>query len=149
MSTFVNGAEVYQLVDLDSLPKGIYSGYWSGYEVKLIIAGTQYGLTTVDGVKGINIKCIVNIAHNSIAVRMAGERVEVARKWWKMRKHQFVILEQLIAEYLDTLPVDDGAEYYGSYRELAKEELTDFLERVKSRRSVDIKSIEITEKCQE
>ena len=44
-----------------TLPDGYYNGIWGGYIIDIECGGNKYELKTVDGVKGINIKVIVEI----------------------------------------------------------------------------------------
>lgn len=44
-----------------TLPDGYYTGVWSGYIIELTYGKKQYELSTEEGVRGINIKVIVEI----------------------------------------------------------------------------------------
>ena len=43
------------------LPDGLYDGTWSGYVIEITYKGDTYKLATEAGVKGINIKVVVEI----------------------------------------------------------------------------------------
>lgn len=44
-----------------TLPDGQYEGLWGGYIIEIGSNGKEYELTTEEGVKGMNIKVIVEI----------------------------------------------------------------------------------------
>lgn len=44
-----------------TLPDGIYTGTWGGYNIELNYNGKVYSLTTEEGVRGVGIKVIVTI----------------------------------------------------------------------------------------
>ena len=43
------------------LPDGLYNGIWGGYVIELTHNGKKYELNTEEGVRGINIKVVVEI----------------------------------------------------------------------------------------
>src|SRR5688572_7640496 len=45
----------------DALLDGDYEGIWGGYEATFSIRERRYVITTQDGVRGINIPCIVHV----------------------------------------------------------------------------------------
>lgn len=45
-----------------TLPDGLYTGTWGGYNIDVNINGKTYELETEEGVKGIGIKVIVQIS---------------------------------------------------------------------------------------
>ena len=49
-----------------TLPDGLYDGLWSGYVIEVSYNGKKYDLTTEEGVRGINIKVVVQI-ENGVA----------------------------------------------------------------------------------
>lgn len=44
-----------------TLPDGLYNGIWGGYVIEINYKGDTYELATEEGVRGINIKVIVEI----------------------------------------------------------------------------------------
>ena len=48
-----------ELVTVNQLPRGEYSGLWSGYEVEFVCHLTHYKFATVNGVRGINVPVVV------------------------------------------------------------------------------------------
>jgi hypothetical protein len=44
-----------------TLPDGLYTGIWGGYNIEVNYNGKIYSLTTEEGVRGIGIKVIVTI----------------------------------------------------------------------------------------
>lgn len=55
-----------KLMQITVLPDGIYNGVWSGNVIDLKVGIKEYELTTEIGVKGINIKVIIEVK-NGIA----------------------------------------------------------------------------------
>lgn len=44
-----------------TLPDGLYNGTWGGYVIEINYKGDTYELATEEGVRGINIKVVVEI----------------------------------------------------------------------------------------
>jgi hypothetical protein len=53
------------------VPDGDYQGLWSGYEVRVIINEQGYRLHTEDGIRGLNIPCVVRVRDGVISVTAA------------------------------------------------------------------------------
>lgn len=50
------------------VPDGTYKGLWSGYDI--VIEGYKnIGIKTVDGIKGINIPCIIEIKNKKASIK--------------------------------------------------------------------------------
>ncbi len=49
-----------------TLPDGLYDGVWGGYIIEMLYNGKKYDLTTEEGVRGINIKVVVQV-ENGVA----------------------------------------------------------------------------------
>jgi hypothetical protein len=50
-----------KIVSATTLPDGFYSGIWGGSEIELKIKGKTYTLFTEEGVRGIDIKVVVEV----------------------------------------------------------------------------------------
>lgn len=50
------------------LPDGKYKGIWSGYQVDLVIDDNTFQIRTKNGIRGINIPCIINVVDGKIEV---------------------------------------------------------------------------------
>lgn len=57
---------ITEIIPHTTLPDGYYNGLWSGYVIEVKFNGKIYELTTEVGVKGINIKVIIEI-ENGVA----------------------------------------------------------------------------------
>lgn len=51
-----------------NLPFGVYSGYWSGHQVKVNYDGEEWFLKTKDGVRGFNIPVSVLVTEVETSV---------------------------------------------------------------------------------
>lgn len=51
-----------------SLPIGVYSGFWSGYEVKVNHDGEEWFLKTKNGVRGVNIPVSIMVTETGTSV---------------------------------------------------------------------------------
>ncbi len=59
--------KVEKLVKIEAtLPDGLYSGLWGGYEIKILYNNEEYVLTTLIGVKGMNYPVIVTVKEGVI-----------------------------------------------------------------------------------
>lgn len=62
---------VEQIFAITQLPRGTYSGTWSGYEVRVKIHDNSYRLTTKDGIRGIDVPCFVRVFSDATIVEVA------------------------------------------------------------------------------
>jgi hypothetical protein len=54
-------------VNLDGV-EGVYAAHWSGYECWFNFGGEKYRFRTKDGVRGIDVHCLVRISNGEITV---------------------------------------------------------------------------------
>jgi hypothetical protein len=66
--TKVVSAEVFYPLELGSLPNGAYAGRWSAYEAITEINGKTYRMRTEDGVRGMNVQCLVVVTDAGVMV---------------------------------------------------------------------------------
>lgn len=50
-----------KIPETTTLPDGLYNGTWGGYVIEIDYKGDTYELATEEGVRGINIKVVVEI----------------------------------------------------------------------------------------
>lgn len=51
-----------------SIPDGRYAGKWSAYTVEFRVGGREFVATTKDGVRGVNVPCIVVVEGAKITI---------------------------------------------------------------------------------
>jgi len=68
MTTAIKSARIIQPIALSNVPKGEYKGVWDGYVVTAILHGETFQFQTIDGIRGINVKCLVKVTEDSVAV---------------------------------------------------------------------------------
>lgn len=68
MKSSVKSVEMFTPVALMNIPKGKYKGVWGGYQVSVIINGTQYRLEVENSIRGINVPCTVLVREDSVEV---------------------------------------------------------------------------------
>jgi hypothetical protein len=61
-------AEVFQEVNLSTLPNGEFDGIWGGYEVKATIHGEKYRFRVDNGIRTPRAECIVFIQDGNVGV---------------------------------------------------------------------------------
>lgn len=64
----MSGTQVIESRIKKNLPIGVYSGYWSGYEVKVNHDGDEWFLKTKDGVRGLNIPVSITVTEIGTSV---------------------------------------------------------------------------------
>lgn len=64
----IKSARIIQAISLESVPQGEYEGTWSGYKAIAIIHGEMFDFETVDGIRGIDVKCIISVSEDSITI---------------------------------------------------------------------------------
>ena len=67
MKTTVVG-KLKQVVEVDTIPDGIYTGRWGGYSLNFYVGGTYYEAKTSNGVRGLNCPCNVISKDGEISV---------------------------------------------------------------------------------
>lgn len=61
-------AEISSPIELKNLPVGEYRGVASGYEVTVVIYGTQYKIHTENGIRSLRTECTVKINSEDVFV---------------------------------------------------------------------------------
>ena len=64
----VTSAELYAAVELRNLPTGDYRGVGGGYEVNVVINGSQYRMQTSDGIRTMRADCTVKVRQDGVTV---------------------------------------------------------------------------------
>lgn len=67
--TKVLSVEQFSLVEISNIPDGEYDGIWGGYEVEFTVDGKKYKARTENGVRGMNIPCVVSVRFGVAMVR--------------------------------------------------------------------------------
>ena len=68
MKTRVIQAERWAEVPQAELPKGVYDGVCGGYLVDVFMGGKLHRLYTQDGVRGMNVPCLVEVSAEGVTV---------------------------------------------------------------------------------
>lgn len=55
-------------VNFVDIPDGTYKGLWSGYDI-FIEGHENIGIKTSDGIKGLNIPCIIEIKNKKASIK--------------------------------------------------------------------------------
>ena len=68
MTTKITTADRVEKCKLSELPDGDYKGIWGGYVVEALIGGQLHRFTTENGVRGMNIPCVVMFQAGAVTV---------------------------------------------------------------------------------
>lgn len=68
LKTDVVSGEITRPLNLPDLPNGRYDGLWSGYQVIVNLEDEQIKLKTKNGVRGINVPCIVIVDNGNVRI---------------------------------------------------------------------------------
>lgn len=76
MKANVTTAEIFETARIEDLLPGDFPGVWGGYEVTVVMAGTQYRLRTDIGIRTPRAACVVHVRDGEATVEATAAKAE-------------------------------------------------------------------------
>ena len=71
--------QLRRIVNVSTIPDGVYDGVWGGYCVNFSVDGVEYEAQTLEGIRTPRAECKVTVDDGTISVGLCSKAVRAAR----------------------------------------------------------------------